>query len=157
MDYEISKLLPVKPERICPWCCGALQPEKHLIPRTRAMYRCPQCGQATNYGDITSSPTMYKAMLENERARLDDWVMDHFTLSDEKSADAENTYVLKHRYQVQTDMYLYSGCLNGALLHLGFRPRNTLQTNWLFDMRWKKPDERSKHADGDINDRRFIS
>ena len=141
MNYEVSKLLPAKPERICPWCGGALQPNKHIIPRTRAMYRCPDCGQATNYGDITSSPAMYATMPKKDRARLDDWLTAHFTPTDEKDADAENTYVLKHRYQVQKEIYLYSGCLNGALLHLGFRPCDTLDMNWTFNMRWKKPGE----------------
>lgn len=141
MNYEVSKLLPTKPKPTCPWCGEALLSDKHIVQRTHAILRCPTCGQYANYSDIASAPALYEAMPPDARTRLTDWIQDRFISTDDREAAAEDTYVLKHRYQVQTDTYLYSGCLNGALLHLGFRPLDTLQTNWRFCMRWRKPGE----------------
>lgn len=140
MNFEVSKSLPAKPQLTCPWC-GALLSSKHLARKSHAVYVCPKCGQMTNYSDVASAPSLYDALPENERARLTDWLLDCFTPATGHETIADDTYALKHRYQTLIDTYLYSGCLNGALLHLGFRPHDTFNTNWTFEMRWKKPDE----------------
>lgn len=138
MNYEVSKALPAKPLLTCPWC-GARLEDARIARKTDAVYICPGCGQMTNYSDIASAPSLYDALPEATRMHLTDWAKERFAPAEGNAANTEDTYVLKHRYQVLTDTYLYSGCLNGALLHLGFRPRDTLKTNWTFDIRWKKP------------------
>ena len=139
MDFTIALTLPHKHTLICPWC-GVLLTKQyakvHVKKRIKTiMYRCPQCQNQVNYTDCASTPTMFDVLPCAERQRMTDWVERNIVPNADEQQKTENTYVIKNIYQEQYDTYTYSGCMNGALLLLGYRPLDTTKMDWTFDVR----------------------
>jgi hypothetical protein len=85
-------------------------------------------------GGQVNVPSEFEQVDEDIKSSLLEWIKTYMIPA--KTFDPDNTsYGLKHKFQSDTGHYIHNGAFKGAMLHLGFRPRDVEAINWSFNSR----------------------
>jgi hypothetical protein len=103
--------------------------------------------QARGGGGQVNVPSEFEQVPEDIKSSLLEWIKTY--LIPAKTFDPDNTsYGLKHKFQSDTGHYLHNGAFKGAMLHLGFQPKDLKEINWHFNTRLRRQWFKDARASG---------